>query len=139
MFQDISLSKDLNDSFKTHIAASTPLQGVIFLRNLCYSNQLCYVYKNKFYCQFCLFCSWLFYSSTKHEILAFSTMSFILSAQRSEYDVMTTHIIYFVMLYILAYSLYKVKVDSQHFIICSIVVVSLFGFITSRRYVHEVT
>ena len=27
MFQDISVSKDLNDSFKSHIAATTPLQG----------------------------------------------------------------------------------------------------------------
>lgn len=27
MFQDTSLSKDLNDNFKSHIAATTPLQG----------------------------------------------------------------------------------------------------------------
>jgi len=27
MFQDISVSKDLNDRFKSHIAATTPLQG----------------------------------------------------------------------------------------------------------------
>jgi len=27
MFQDISVSKDLNDRFKGHIAATTPLQG----------------------------------------------------------------------------------------------------------------
>ena len=29
MFQDTSLSKDLNDNFKSHIAATMPLQGIV--------------------------------------------------------------------------------------------------------------
>ena len=31
MFQDTSLSKDLNDSFKSHISATTPLQGKLYI------------------------------------------------------------------------------------------------------------
>ena len=34
MFQDTSLSKDLNDSFKSHVSATTPLQGKLHIISL---------------------------------------------------------------------------------------------------------